>query len=83
MEASTRRTFKRALKSIRQSKEISLLDLGLRIESDASHIHKIESGKDVTLSTVLRLAGALGVSVQFGPFKLIPDPSQKRRSRKK
>lgn len=77
------RTFKTVLKNIRREQKVSLLDLGLRIDSDASHISKIESGHDVTLSTVLKLANALGVSVHFGSYELTADPAMKKRARRK
>lgn len=76
-------TFKTALKRIRKEQQISLQELGLRIESDASHIFKIESGQDITLSTMLRLASALGVKVSFGDYPLTADQEMKERRRKK
>ena len=82
MEKHATRTFKTALKGIRRAQDVSLLELGLRIESDASHISKIENGQDITLSTMLRLADALNVKIQFGPYVLTSDPATKR-SRKK
>lgn len=79
----TRRTFKSALAKIRKSQKLSLLELGLKIDSDASHVFKLEHGKDVTLSTMLRLADALGTTVTFGGFTLSPDEVTKKRPRKK
>jgi transcriptional regulator with XRE-family HTH domain len=76
------KTFKTALRKIRKEKGKSLLALGLSIDSDASHISKIESGTDITLSTMLRLAEALDIDVFFGEVRLKPDPEM-RRTRKK
>jgi len=83
MEKKPTRTFKTALKYIRRDQQVSLQELGLRIESDASHIFKIEHGHDVTLSTVLKIAEALNVSVQFGQYTLTHDPQVKTRARKR
>ncbi len=82
MEKTAAKTFGTALRSIRNEKEISLLNLGLSIDSDASHISKIESGSDVSLSTLLRLAKALQVDVYFGEHRLKPDPKMKRTRKK-
>lgn len=76
------RTFKTALRTIRTSQNVSLQELGLRIDSDASHVFKIERGQDVTLSTVLKLAKALGVTVEFGPFAVKLDPATKTRAKR-
>ena len=83
MQKSATRTFKRALKSLRKEKGISLQELGLRIESDASHIYKLENGHDVTLSTMLRVAEALGEPIRFGKFVLAHDSSMKIRKPRK
>lgn len=83
MQRKATRTFKTALKSVRREQKVSLQELGLRIESDASHIFKIEKGQDITLTTMLRLADALGIAVQFGPFEIKSDLTTRRRSRKK
>jgi transcriptional regulator with XRE-family HTH domain len=82
MEKKPTRTFKTALKNIRRDQKISLQELGFRIDSDASHIFKMENGHDVTLSTVLRVADALNVSVQFGQYTLTLDPLVKKRLKK-
>jgi hypothetical protein len=42
----------------------------------------MENGHDVTLSTVLRVADALKVSVQFGQYTLTLDPLVKKRLKK-
>lgn len=83
MEKKGTKPFRTALRNVRQEQKVSLQELGLRIESDASHIFKIEHGQDVTLSTMLRLAHALGVSVQFGEIVIKPEPAMKKRPRKK
>lgn len=79
------RTFKAALKAIRKEQKISLQELGLRIDSDASHIFKIEAGHDITLSTMLRLASALEVNVTFGPYSVVAgkDFDKRRGTRSK
>lgn len=83
MQKKATRTFKTALKSIRKEQKVSLQELGLRIESDASHIFKIENGQDITLATMLKLAQALDVEVRFGPHLIVPDPKAKKRARRK
>ncbi len=83
MDKKGTKPFRTALRNVRQEQKVSLQELGLRIESDASHIFKIEHGQDVTLSTMLRLAHALGVSVQFGEIVIKPEPAMKKRPRKK
>lgn len=82
MKRKVKRTFKVALKNTRQEQKVSLQELGLRIESDASHIFKIEKGQDITLSTMLRLASALGVAVSFGTYTIAPERTAKRRTRR-
>ena len=78
------RTFKTALRSIRQTQKISLMELGLRINSDASHIFKIEHGQDVTLFTMLKLAAALDTTLQLGPYVIVPEQRvTKKRLRQK
>ena len=50
------------LKAIRESKEMSLLNVSYNCSLDDSHISKIEQGKfNVTLGTILELARGLGV----------------------
>jgi transcriptional regulator with XRE-family HTH domain len=83
MQKLATRTFKSALRNVRQAQKVSLQELGLRIESDASHIFKIERGQDITLSTMLKLAEALEVTVQFGQYVIAPDPVTKKRARRK
>ena len=83
MQRKATRTFKTALRSIRREQKVSLQELGLRIESDASHIFKIENGQDITLATMLRLANALDVTVQFGPYEIVVDAKAKRRPRRR
>jgi transcriptional regulator with XRE-family HTH domain len=83
MERKAARTFKTALRSIRRGQKVSLQELGLRIDSDASHIFKIEHGQDITLATMLKLADALGVPIQFGPYTIVSDPKVKRRPRRR
>ncbi len=83
MQKKATHTFRKALRSIRKDKQISLLDLGLQIDSDASHISKLEKGSDVTLSTMIKLANALEVSIKFGPYVLKADPATKKRPRRK
>lgn len=77
------RTFKTALRTTRKAQEVSLQELGLRIESDASHAFKLEHGHDVTLSTMLKLAAALGTTVQFGSYVIVPEPGIIKRQRRK
>lgn len=83
MEKKAIRTFKTALRNTRKEQKVSLQELGLRIDSDASHIFKIERGLDISLSTMLRLAEALQVSVTFGGYTICADPATKKRPRKK
>jgi transcriptional regulator with XRE-family HTH domain len=82
MERKPTKTFGKALKAHRRELKISLQELGMRIDSDASHIFKIENGHDVTLSTAIKIADALGVNLEFGPYKLKPDPSVKGRPKR-
>jgi transcriptional regulator with XRE-family HTH domain len=81
MEKPVTRTFKTALRAIRRDQKMSLQELGVRIDSDASHIFKIEKGQDVTLSTMLKLARSLGVTVNFGMYVIAADRTVKRRTK--
>jgi len=52
------------LKRIRTSKNISQGEIGRRLEVDKSFISNIENGKtNPTLSTIAKIAKAVGVSV--------------------
>ncbi len=83
MDRKVTKLFKTALKAIRRTEKVSLQELGFRIDSDASHIFKIENGQDITPSTMLKLASALGVTVQFGSFALTGDPTKRKRRKPK
>jgi transcriptional regulator with XRE-family HTH domain len=82
MDKQATRTFKTALRNTRKEQRVSLQELGLRINSDASHIFKIEHGQDVTLSTMLKLANALGVAVTFGSYTLSLDTLIRTKSKR-
>ena len=63
-----KKKFGKHLQKIRLSKNMSLLDLSYNCSLDDSRISKIEHGRyNITLSTIVELAGGLGIS----PSKLL------------
>ena len=50
------------LAKIRMKSNISAYELSLRIDKDASYIHKVESGKiNMSLKTILRICEELNI----------------------
>lgn len=50
------------LAKIRMKSNISAYELSLRIDKDASYIHKVESGKiNISLKTILRICEELNI----------------------
>lgn len=68
----------RLIASFRKEKEFSLEELGLQIGLDRSAMHRIEGGKPITVTTILKLAIALNkepkdffnVKFSFKPHEL-------------
>lgn len=62
-----------AMKTARNEQHLSQRDLSARSGIAQSHISKIENGSvDITLSTLVALARALGLEIMLVPRKLIP-----------
>jgi len=62
-----------AMKTARNEQHLSQRDLSATSGIAQSHISKIENGSvDITLSTLVALARALGLEIMLVPRKLIP-----------
>lgn len=58
------------IRSVRYQKKLSLPEVAKMAGTAKSNLSKIENGKgDPTYSTLIGLAGALGVEVTFGELK--------------
>lgn len=63
--------FGKAVREVRLENGWTQLQLAEELELDVAYISRIERGeKDVSLSTVARIAESLGFTVHFGEYKL-------------
>lgn len=63
--------FGRALREIRLEHDWTQLQLAEELGLDVAYISRIERGeKDISLSTVERIANALGMTIRFGKYRL-------------
>lgn len=65
------------VKKLRESRKLSLEELGLEIGSSRMQVHRIEKGYNVTLTTIVKLALALNVE----PWDLLAGLTKDRSKR--
>lgn len=60
------------IKEARKSQNITQRELGERVGVQTAQISKIESGKNLTISTIVRVLNALGITANFTIGNLTP-----------
>ncbi len=61
-----------SIKEARKSMNLTQKELGERVGVQTAQISKIESGRDLTISTIVRILNALGLSADFSIQGLTP-----------
>lgn len=61
-----------SIKSARKANNLTQAQLGERVGVQAAQISKIESGRNLTISTIVRVLKALGLSAEFSIAGLTP-----------
>lgn len=61
-----------SIKSARKANNLTQAQLGERVGVQAAQISKIESGRNLTISTIVRVLKALGLSAEFSITGLKP-----------
>ncbi len=61
-----------SIKSARKANHLTQAQLGERVGVQAAQISKIESGRNLTISTIVRVLKALGLSAEFSISGLKP-----------
>jgi len=54
-----------SIKNVRKAKNLTQAQLGERVGVQAAQISKIENGRNVTITTIIRVLKALGLSAEF------------------
>ena len=61
-----------AIKSARRAQHLTQKQLGERVGVQAAQISKIESGRNLTITTIIRVLNALGLTADFTISGLAP-----------
>lgn len=60
------------IKEVRKLQNITQKELGERVGVQTSQISKIENGRNLTISTIVRVLNALGITAQFSIAGVAP-----------